>query len=71
MSKATEKRTTMLAITSGVAAVRGAGDVLFHEGEIYAADHPLVKQCPQFFVPSDSTTQEVRDAKVRTGNYRG
>ena len=38
-------------ITSGCAAVKGS-DVIFREGEIFAADDPLVKQCPLFSCPS-------------------
>ena len=38
-------------ITSGCAAVKGR-DVIFREGEIFAADDPLVKQCPLFSCPS-------------------
>jgi hypothetical protein len=63
-------RLTVVAITSGAAEVKGIGAIVFHEGEVFAADHPLVKQCPMFFVPSNSTTAEIHAAKVATGNYR-
>jgi hypothetical protein len=59
----------VVAITSGAAAVNGGGEVVFHEGEIYGADDPLVRQFPLFFVPADSTTAQVHEARVARGLY--
>jgi hypothetical protein len=61
-------RLNVVAITSGCAHVQGR-DVIFREGEIFAADDALVKQCPLFFVPVDATSQEVHDAKVGRDLY--
>jgi hypothetical protein len=67
--QAAATRPTVVAITSGAAAVRGVGDIVFREGEIYAADHPLVRQCPMFFIDSTATSAEVYDAKVGRDLY--
>jgi hypothetical protein len=60
----TQPRVLMVAITSGAAALKDGTTVVFHAGETFDQDDPLVRACPLYFIGAWATTQEIRQAQA-------